>query len=121
MGRIDVSQLLSDPNFVDAISVITRTPSVNGQGENAVSDSTLETVGSVQPATGKALTRLPEGLQNADVMSFWFRGQIIATEPGKYSSVLVFKGFRYQVKTVFDWSTWGAGWTEGLCVAEKPS
>lgn len=121
MAQVDVSELMSDPDFIDPMQVVTRVPVVDDLGGNYVSEAVLDTVGSIQPATGKTLERLPEALRNADLRSFWFKGAIVTVEPGKYPSILVFKGLRFQVKTVFDWSSWGAGWTEGLCVAEKPA
>lgn len=121
MAQIDVSELLLDPDFVDAMTVVTRTPIVNSKGENSTKDCPVISVGSVQPASGKTLFKLPEEFRVANVSSFWFKGEIIATAPGKYSSIVIFKGQRYQVQTVFDWTNWGAGWTEGTCVAEVPA
>lgn len=121
MSRIDVTDLLTDPDFVDEIQLVSRRTVVNQFGENILNETTVVTVGSVQPASGKAIARLPEALRVADISSFWFKGVIVASAPGKYSSVLVFKGRRYQVQTVLDWSTWGAGWCEGTCVAEVPA
>jgi len=121
MAFIGVTELMSDPDFVDAMQVITRLPSINFLGENSLRESVLDTVGSIQPADFKTLQRLPEELRVADVSSFFFKGQIIATAPGKYSSILVFKGKRYQVQTVADYSNWGPGYTEGTCIAEVPS
>lgn len=121
MALIDVTELLLDPDFIDAMKVITRIPTVNSLGENALGETTLYSVGSVQPASGKTISKLPEAFRVANVSSFWFKGQIIATAPGQYSSILVFKGVRFQVQTVADWTNWGAGWSEGTCVAEVPA
>lgn len=121
MAQIDVSELLSDPDFIDKMAVVTRVPTITGLGENILAESVLNTVGSVQPADGKTLARIPEALRLGNMSSFWFKGEIVATAPGKYSSVLVFRGQRFEVKNVFDWSNWGAGWTEGLCVGEQPA
>lgn len=121
MGRIDVTELLTDPDFVGPIQLVSRVPSINSRGENILSESSLCTVGSVQPASGRAIARLPEALRVANVSSFWFKGKIVASAPGKYSSILVFEGQRYQVQTVLDWTNWGAGWCEGTCVAEVPA
>lgn len=119
--QVDVSDLMYDTDFVDGMALITRTPTVNTLGENVVTEMTLNSFGSVQPASGRTLARLPEALRLENVQSFWFRGVIVATAPNQYPCILVFKGFRYQVRNVMDWSTWGRGWTEGLCVAELPS
>ncbi len=121
MGQVDVSGVLLDPDFIDRMCVVSRLPSVNSHGELILNESTIDSWGSVQPASGRAVQRLPESLRVANVTSFWFKGTIVASEPGKYASVLTFKGRRYAVQFVFDWTNWGAGWCEGTCVAEVPA
>lgn len=121
MAQLDVSDILLDPDFVDKIELVTRKPSVNSLGENSVEEKAQKTIGSVQPASGRVIARLPEAMRVANISSFWVKGSIIASAPGKYSSILVFKGNRYQVQTVMDYTNWGAGWCEGTCVAEAPS
>jgi len=121
MAQISVSELMSDPDFVDEIQVLTRVPTVNLYGQNSVNETVVNTIGSVQPADGKVLARLPEALREMNVSSFFFKGQIVATAPGQYSSILVFKGVRYQVKSVNDFSNWGQGYTEGVCIQESPA
>ncbi len=119
MAQVDVSDLLCDPDFVDAVSLISRTPVVNGMGENTISEVCKATFGSVQPASGKVIQRLPEALRVANVSSFWIKGEIKSQNP--YPDIISFKGKRYQVQMVFDWTNWGQGWCEGTCVAEQPS
>lgn len=121
MAQIDVSDLLHDPDFVDNIQHVTRVPQINGKGENVLTECITNTVGCVQPASGKTLQRLPDALRNENVSSFWFQGTIVATAPGKYVDILIFKGTRYQVRMVFDWTNFGAGWCEGACVAQVPA
>lgn len=121
MAELDVSELMSDPDFVDPIQVISQTTIVNNLGENILSSTVLNTIGSVQPADFKAVQKIPEALRTSDIRSFFFKGVITASAPGKYSDVLIFKGQRFQVLTVEDWSNFGAGYTEGVCVGEKPS
>mgnify|MGYP003425401811 CR=1 FL=1 len=121
MAQIDVSELMTDPDFVDKIQVITRTPAVNSLGENFIREVTTDSVGSVQPADYKTMKRLPEALQNENVSSFWVKGQILTTEDCKYPSILVFRKKRYQIERVADWSNFGAGYCEGICIAEKPA
>lgn len=121
MALIDVSELLLDPDFVDAIALVHRTPTVNEFGENTLVESQIQTVGSVQPASGKTIQRLPDALRVQDVSSFWVQGKIVADGRSQYPDVLCFRGTRYAVQTVQDWSNWGGGWSEGTCVVEKPS
>lgn len=121
MGQIDVSDILCDPDFTDKLCLIDRCTSVNGRGENVLAETKLDTIGSVQPASGKTIQRLPEALRVGNVSSFWMKGKITVSAPGKYTSIIVFKGRRYQIQMVFDWTNWGLGWCEGTCVAEVPS
>lgn len=121
MAQIDVSDILSDPDFIDPITLVDRKPAINNFGENTLCEFSFNSFGSVQPISGKALQRLPEFLRVANLRSFWFKGNIVASEPGKYSAILVFKGQRFQVQHVFDWTNWGQGWCEGACIAEVPA
>lgn len=121
MALIDVTELLVDPDFVDDMSVITRYPLVNSLGENIFKETILESVGSIQAVTGDAVNKIPELMRSENVSSFWFKGEIVTTIDCKYSSIIVFEGKRYQVRHVFDWTNWGQGWCEGLCVREIPA
>lgn len=121
MAQIDVSELLHDPDFVDNIQLVSRVMSINGKGEGVLADQITNSVGSVQPSSGRTLQRLPDALRNENVSSFWFQGKIVATAPGQYTDVLIFKGQKYQVRMVFDWTNFGAGWSEGVCVAQVPA
>lgn len=121
MGQIDVSGLLLDPDFVDPVVLIHRTPTVNSYGQNVLSEQSVQTFGSVQPASGRTLQRLPEALRVANVSSFWIQAGIVADGSSQYPDLISFKGQRYAVQVVFDWTNWGAGWCEGVCVREKPT
>lgn len=121
MADIDVTELFADPDFIDPMELITRFPTINSLGENVLSERTQRSVGCIQPAPERTVQKLPEAMRVEDLSAFWFRGTIVATAPGKYASILVFRGKRYQVRSVNDWSNWGQGWCEGLCVAEVPA
>lgn len=123
MANIDVSDVILDPEFSSPIQIISRIPVQNSLGENKLTETVRKTYGCVQPADGKTIERLPEGLRVADIQSFWVKGRnvIVASSPGKYSSVLVFQGMRYQVQHLFPWGHFGQGFQEGVCIAEKPA
>lgn len=121
MGQIDVSDLLSDPDFTDDLVLIHRTPLVSDLGENSLLERSVPTIGSVQPASGKTLQRLPEALRVGDVSSFWLRGEIVTDQVGAYPDIIQFRGKRYAVQSVMDYTNWGEGWCEGTCVREKPT
>lgn len=121
MSRIDVTELLSDPDFVDTLVQIKRISNVDLRGKNQIQEKEIKTIGSVQPASGKTINRLPEDFRVANISEFFMKGEITASKDGRYSDVLVFKGKRYNVQTVFDWTNWGAGYCQGTCIAENPT
>ena len=122
MALIDVSELMVDPDFVDACSIITRTPTVNSYGEQVIVDAApIDTVGSVQPADTETIEKLPEALRSRNVKSFFIKGVIPTLGTGKYPSILSYQGKRYQIIYVADFSNFGAGYTEGACVLEEPA
>ena len=121
MANVSVTELMSDPDFVDQIQVVTRTPYVDFLGQNKIQSMTSNTIGSVQPADFATVQKLPEAMRVENLYSFWVKMELVTSDPGKYSSLLVFRGRRYQVKTVADWSNFGEGYSEGLCVVEAPA
>jgi len=121
MPQIDVSELMTDPDFVEPVTLITRLPKVDQYGQGYFESSALETVGSVQPASNRVVQKLPEAMRVANVQSFWIKAVIVASAPGKYASTIVYRGQTYQVQTVADWSAFGEGYTEGTCVAQEPA
>jgi hypothetical protein len=121
MAQIDVTEVLTDPDLVDKMVIIHRRPNVDTFGQNQLKESAEHTYGSVQPASGKTMQRLPEAFRVANVMSFWLRGKITTDGFEQYPDVLVFRGIRYQVQAVFDFTNWGSGWSEGTCIQERPA
>ncbi len=121
MGLVDVTELLLDPDFTSPMQIIPRTATIGSNGEQTTTDGTaVDTIGSVQPISGRALMRLPDALRVANISSFWVKGVITATATSRYPDILTFGGRRYAVQTVLDWSNFGAGWCEGTCIVETP-
>lgn len=121
MASIDITELLTDPDFVDRLTIINRASTVNDLGENVLTETPFQSVGSVQPADAKTIERLPEALQSGDVRSFWIKGEISSGGKNKYPDIILFHGKRFQVQTAAPWLNWGAGWSHGVCVDERPA
>lgn len=121
MGQLDVSDILADPDMVDPLIILSRSACVDSFGVNQVKEQGFNTWGSIQSVSGKTLQRIPEAFRVANVMSFWVKGKIVTDGKGQYPDLLVFRGERYAVQVVFDWTNWGEGWCEGTCVRERPA
>lgn len=124
MALVDVTELLIDPDFVNDITIIHRVPTVNSAGENTLVETSVATIGSVQPASGKTLLRLPELLRVADVYDFFVKGQIVSDGTTSYPDILVFNSVRYQVQKIQDYMNWPGGnfgWCQGTAIREVPT
>lgn len=121
MSRIDVTELMTDPDFAAPITHITRVPQIDTYGVQHLAECSVSAYGVVMPVTGRELNRVPELARVANVQSFYLKGKITASGPNQYADILVSNGCRFQVLHVNDWSQWGLGWSEGFCVAEKPT
>ncbi len=69
--------------------------------------STFTIVASVQPAPGKQLMRLPEGLRNQDVLQVFTATEIRTAQSGVTADVVAIGSGSYQVESVKDWSLAG--------------
>lgn len=121
MALIDVSDMLLDPDFINSVSLIHRTASVDSFGKNQLVETTVNTFGSVQPAPVKDVQRLPDSLRLQDVRKFWIKAEILSDGSAQYPDLIAFKGNRYQVISTEPWLNYGNGFNTGLCVAEKPA
>lgn len=121
MAQIDVSELLLDPDFVDPVSLIHRTATVSAQGKTVLEETTVATIGSVQPASAKEMVRIPEALRMSDVRKFWIKAEILSDGDAQYPDIILYQGKRFQILNVETWLNYGQGWNAGLCVWEKPA
>lgn len=121
MAQLDVSDVLLDPDFIDKISLVHRSTTVNSRGENILSETCFNTVGSVQPVTGKEFMRVPDDLRTSDVRSFYIKAEIISDGSCQYPDLILFQGQRFQILNVMPWLNWGQGWNQGLCVRQAAS
>lgn len=113
MARIDVSELMLDPDFVSNFTIIERTPTVNGFGENVLAESApIPAVGSVQSPGKETLKRLPDGVSITNIKTVYIKRSLKADASGEYSDQVVWQGKRYNVISCLPWDNFGAGWFE---------
>lgn len=122
MALIDVSDLLRDPDFTNVVTLIRRSVTVNGHGENVMTESACYITAVVQGDNTETLDKLPEGARLSDVITVYYRGTLTAERPGGYADIIVWQGKRFQVKEVAeDFMNYGAGFTKAFCVLEAVS
>lgn len=122
MARIDVSELMVDPDFISPISIVRRTATVNTYGENVLANATpLTVVGSVQSVGRNTLKRLPDGALLQNWKTVYCKTPLYADVASGYADQVIFEGLTYNVKNVLPWGNFGAGWYECDIELEKAS
>lgn len=122
MANIDVSFLLTDPDFTDQVTLIKRASTINQWGEQVITDTSSTITAVVQGPSTEVLQRFPNFAQVSDAISVWAKQEFTAQATGGYGDVIVWRGKRYQVKEVAeDFANWGEGFTMALCELEAVS
>jgi len=101
---IDVSELMSDPDFVRAFSIMRPTLTVANEGVASSTYATTQLTGIVQPASDNELKLLPEGSRLSDVIAVWSHSEIRAGDGSTIESdVILVDGKRYRVIKADPW------------------
>jgi galactose-6-phosphate isomerase len=122
MALIDVSDLLLDPDFTNTVTLIRRASSINIHGEHVMAETPSQIIASVQGLSTEDLVRMPEAARLQDMITVYFRGELMAESPNGYADIVVWQGKRYQVVTVDEsFMNFGAGFTRAVCKMEEVS
>ena len=119
MALIDVSELLTDPDFTNTVTLVRRSSTVDTYGENTMVETSSSITAVVKGANTESLERVPEGARLSDLIDVYYKGQLTAESPGGYADIIVWQGKRYQVfEVVEDFMNYGAGFTKAVCKLE---
>lgn len=122
MAFLDVSDLMTDPDFTDVVALITRASSINQYGENVMIETTKNIIAVVQTGGKELLEFVPEGARLQDFISVHYKGELSAERPGGYSDIIVYNSKRYQVQTVVEnYMNYGHGYCHAICQLEPVS
>ena len=120
MADLDVSELISDPDFCDEVQLIRRTAVSGDNGRNQVTElppSTEYMV--VQGLKARDFQRFPDLVDLYGVKAFWFVGVFLEESETQYSDIVVYNGLRYQIHKVDeDFRNYGAGFMKAFAALE---
>lgn len=122
MPLLDMSDVLTDPMFVDTFSVNRRVQTVNDSG---IASSTVQALpginGVVYPSDENDLQRLPDlSIQTKAitvVTMFALRGESEAAGSEYYPDIVVWNGDNFLVRHVNDYSNYAAGFILAVCTS----
>lgn len=114
---IDVTELLSDPDFVTPdLVAISRAQAVNDAGRTENTEVRTTFSGVVFPGTGNMMLRTPDGERVTGDISIVTRHYLTdGIGQGRTADVVEYAGGRYIVKNTFDYSNWGRGFVMSVC------
>lgn len=117
---IDVSELMTDPDFVQPVTIMRRTDTVGTDGLTIVLETAFPGVlASVQPAGGDTLALLPEALRVGGVLSIWTAFSLRQASGTALSDEVIWRGARYVVMTLTDWGLPQNGFYEAALVRKE--
>lgn len=122
MPDIDVTEILSDSDIAGVPFVVVRREEVvNVHGESELVETRIDAVGSVQPTGDNSLVREEAYQTQAKtlkvVTTFLLRGESKAAGRSYQPDLVLWQGDYYLVRTVEDYSQYGAGMVDAECTS----
>lgn len=118
MPTIDVSELITDPDFAQSFSLVRTTGEyINGRWTETL-EETLTRTGVISPASAKELRQLPEADRVEGTISIFTKEiMYITSDAGtelRSSDKVLWKSHYYKIISVENWSDWGEGFYHAL-------
>lgn len=110
MPLLDVTEILSDPDFADTITVTRAVETTDGHGRAQTTTQAFPNIVAVVTAgQGDVLKYFPEmaNISGAVLIHTTFR--LTSTSETTQADTVTWQGRDYQITDLNDWSTFGAG------------
>lgn len=115
MPMLDVSDVLTDPDFGDVLEVKRTVQTVTEKGRSDVSEQTISIIGVVTSDRGDILDRLPDMRRVAGTIIVHTQFKLIASDGDIDADTITWAGKDYTVTDVNDYSRYGAGFVCAKC------
>ena len=109
MALIDITALLTDPDFCDGYTIQRVTQSIDNNGRAVESLIEVPGYGSLQPATNKTLELFPDMERNSGMLQVFTRDTLRAATATTAPDRIVWHGQTYRVQALNEWPHAGAG------------
>jgi hypothetical protein len=121
MARIDVDDIIEDPDFEDDDFEVIRSVETVGTDGRALFlvQAPFASAGVVQPAAGRSLMMLPEGARIQGSIDIWTKEPLRMNDGTYAADVICWHGRSYVVSNVEDFLNYGAGYVRATCTLHK--
>lgn len=118
MADIDVSEILNDPDFADAVSVIRRSQTVDEHGRAVNSSKVIEGVMmNISPTGRNDVERLDDSQKNLRSIKVVTQFRLQGPTIGMNADLVSWQGSMYIVAVLDPYTHFGGGFVEGILVS----
>lgn len=117
MALLDVSEVLTDPDFCDTFPVKRRSEVMGNNGRMSVDTKDMEGVGVVCVASPSDLRRLPEDQRTGRAISVVTQFRLRASAPDYQPDLVGWQGDFYVVSDIQPYTHFGAGFVQAICTS----
>lgn len=122
MALISVAELLSDPDFVDQVTVVRQVQAVGKDGIARMSEIRTTILASIQSASGDDLTMLPDLARTESTFEVITTFPLLTATDATAADEVIWRGQRFTVINIGRFGNWAgnAGHYEGT-MRSKPT
>jgi len=110
MAEIDVTEVLTDPDFLDTFSFIRSIETVAPNGRPTFAQTTLNAYGVVQPASGRAMELTPEATRTSEMLEIWTQAGLQEASDETAADIVLWQNKQFVPVRVDDFDNWGQGY-----------
>lgn len=121
MSRIDVSEVINDPDFTEPAWHVIRTETVDNQGYNQIAETRVPILVIPTSGDGDVSVKRQESRSVFSTVRFYTQADLKPGEVGRAPDVVEWRGNAYEVLNRSDWTPWGLGFTSAACQLLPPS
>lgn len=116
MALLDVSDILTDPDFVSFGILCERQSQTVGDDGLAINvTDQMKFSGVITSDNGDLLVRSDSGERIKGNINIHTRFPLVDGQDGRSADIVIWKGRRYTVSSVNDWSDYGRGFVRAIC------
>lgn len=116
MALIDVSEALTDPDFIDLLSYVRRSVAIGQDGLGVAVDSgPIAFSGVVTAGSGDTLNRIPEGERVSGNITIHTKTRLQSGSAEVTADIVTWRNAQYVVSRVSDYSNFGTGFVAAEC------
>lgn len=115
MATIDVSELLSDPDFESSFEVIRSIETVGSDGRAVFTTTDFDACGVIQPASGRSLQLLPDSVRIEGAIQIWTQQTLHMNDGDHSADIIKWQHRHYIVSNIQDFSNYGEGYLQAVC------